>query len=38
MLVAILSLLGVPLWLTLGWLAAALWHRREIKKLPGMFK
>ena len=38
MLVAILSLLGVPLWLTLGWLAGALWHRREIKKLPGLFK
>jgi hypothetical protein len=38
MVVAILSLLGVPLWLTLGWLAAAIWHRHEVKQLPGVFK
>lgn len=31
------GLLGVPLWLMLGWLAAALWHRRETNQLPDVF-
>jgi hypothetical protein len=36
---AILALLGVPLWLILGWLAAGLWHRHDVEKnLPGLFK
>lgn len=38
MLVAIGALLGIPLWILLGWLAAGLWHRHEIKQLPGLFK
>lgn len=38
MVVAIGSLLGIPLWVLLGWLAEGLWHRHEIKKLPGLFK
>ena len=38
MLVAIGALLGVPLWILLGWLAGGLWHRHEIKQLPGLFK
>jgi hypothetical protein len=37
--IAILALLGVPLWLILGWLGAALWHRHDVEKnLPGLFK
>jgi hypothetical protein len=38
MLIALLSLLGVPLWILLGWLAAGLWHRHAINQLPGLFK
>ena len=39
MFIAVLSLLGVPLWLLLGWLAGGLWHRRDLEKnLPGLFK
>ena len=38
MLVAIGALLGIPLWILIGWLAGALWHRHEIKGLPGQFK
>ena len=38
MLVAIGALLGVPVWILLGWLAGGLWHRHEIKNLPGLFK
>ena len=39
MLVALLTLLGVPIWLTLGWLASALWHRNDIKKdFPDLIK
>ena len=39
MIIAILALLGVPLWLILGWLGAALWHRHDVEKnLPGLFK
>jgi hypothetical protein len=38
MLVAIGALLGIPLWILLGWLAGALWHRNEIKGLLGQFK
>ena len=37
MLVAIGALLGIPLWILIGWLAAGLWHRHEIKQLPGLF-
>ena len=37
MIIAILGLLGVPLWLLLGWLAAGIWHRHQIKELPGLF-
>ena len=37
MVIAILSLLGVPLWLMIGWLAAGFWHRRQNKLLPGVF-
>jgi hypothetical protein len=35
MVVALLTLLGVPIWLTLGWLAGALWHRVKRLRLPG---
>jgi hypothetical protein len=38
MLIALLSLLGIPLWILLGWLAAGLWHRHETTQLPGLFK
>jgi hypothetical protein len=38
MLVAIGALLGIPLWILVGWLAAGLWHRHETNKLPGLFK
>ena len=38
MIIAILALLGVPLWLVLGWLAAGIWHRRQVKQLPGAFE
>lgn len=39
MVVALLTLLGVPIWLTLGWLAGALWHRRDIQKnFPDLIK
>ena len=37
MLVALGYLLGIPLWILIGWLAGALWHRHEIKQLPGQF-
>jgi hypothetical protein len=38
MLVAIGALLGVPVWILLGWLAGGLWHRHEVNKLPHLFK
>jgi hypothetical protein len=38
MLVAIGALLGIPLWILLGWLASGLWHRHEISQLSDMFK
>lgn len=38
MMVAIGALLGIPLWILFGWLAAGIWHRRESKQLPGRFK
>jgi hypothetical protein len=38
MLVAIGALLGIPLWILIGWLAAGLWHRHEINQLPETFK
>ena len=38
MLVAIGALLGIPAWILFGWLAGGIWHRHEIKKLPGLFK
>jgi len=38
MLVAIGALLGIPLWILLGWMVAGVWHRHETKSLPGIFK
>jgi len=38
MLVAIGALLGVPLWILLGWLAGGVWHRHETNRLPDVFK
>ena len=38
MLVAIGALLGIPVWILLGWFIAGVWHRHEIKQLPGLFK
>lgn len=38
MLVAIGALLGVPVWILLGWLAGGLWHRHETNQLPDLFK
>jgi hypothetical protein len=38
MLVAIGALLGVPVWILLGWLAGGLWHRHEINQLSDLFK
>ena len=38
MLVALGYLLGIPLWILIGWLAGALWHLHEIKEIPGQFK
>jgi len=36
---AILALLGVPLWLILGWLAAGVWHRHDVQKnITDVFK
>jgi len=38
-LIALLGMLGVPLWLLLGWVAAGIWHRQDLKhNLPGLFK
>ena len=37
--IALLSMLGVPLWLLLGWVAAGIWHRHDLKQnLPNLFK
>lgn len=38
MVIAVLSLLGVPMWLLIGWVAAGIWHRRQNQQLPGVFK
>lgn len=38
MLLTIAYLLGIPLWILLGWLAAGIWHRHENKDFPGVFK
>ena len=39
MIIALIGgLLGVPLWLMLGWLAGVIWHQHETKKLPDVFK
>ena len=38
MLVALGVLLGVSLWILLGWLAGALWYRYGINQLPDLFK
>lgn len=39
MIIALLSMLGVPLWLLLGWVAAGIWHRHDLKQnLPTLFK
>lgn len=34
---AILAILGVPIWLVVGGLGAALWSRSQFKKSPGVF-
>ncbi len=34
---AILALLGVPIWLVVGGLAAALWNRSRVKNQDGVF-
>ncbi len=34
---ALLSILGVPLWLVVGILALAFWSRRQFQKAPGVF-
>jgi hypothetical protein len=39
MIIALLGLLGVPLWLLLGWVAAGIWHRHDVKQnLLDLFK
>ena len=38
MVMVLLYILGVPLWLVIGWLAAGIWHRRQNQQLPGAFK
>ena len=39
MIIALLGLLGVPLWLLLGWVAVGIWHWHDLKQsLPGLFK
>jgi len=37
-LVALLALLGVPIWLLIGMVGAALWSRRRFAQGPGVFK
>jgi hypothetical protein len=34
---ALLAILGVPIWLVVGALALALWHRHTFKQQPGVF-
>ena len=34
---ALLAILGVPLWLVVGGLAASLWSRKKFKETPGVF-
>ena len=37
--IVLLGMLGVPLWLLFGWLAAGIWHRHNLKQsLPNLFK
>jgi len=36
--IAILALLGVPLWVLLGWFGARLWHRHDMTQVPKVFK
>ena len=40
MIIALLGLLGVPMWLLLGWIGAGIWHRHDLKQsLPtALFK
>jgi hypothetical protein len=35
---ALLAILGVPLWLVVGGLAAAMWNRRQFRNTPGVFR
>jgi hypothetical protein len=35
---ALLAILGVPLWLVVGALAASLWSRRKFRNTPGVFR
>jgi hypothetical protein len=37
-LVALLALLGVPIWLLVGMIGAAVWSRRNFARTPGVFK
>jgi hypothetical protein len=37
MIVVVLAILGVPLWLVLGAIAAGLWSRRSFRRAPGVF-
>jgi len=34
---ALLAILGVPIWLVVGALAAAFWNRRQFRNSPGVF-
>jgi hypothetical protein len=38
MIVALLVLLGIPVWFVVGVAAAALWQRRQFVRAPGVFK
>ena len=38
MVLALLAILGVPIWLLLGMLGGALWNRHRFKQLPGVFR
>jgi hypothetical protein len=35
---ALLAILGVPIWLVVGALAASLWSRRQFRNTPGVFR
>ncbi len=35
---ALLAILGVPIWLVVGGLAASIWSRKQFRKTPGVFR